>query len=247
MSDEILLSIVIPAYNEEKRIGRSLEKIFAYLSSKDFLWELIIVNDGSTDDTLSIISGYNEPRIILVNNKKNMGKGYSVKRGVEEAKGRFIVFSDADLSTPVGETDKLLEFLRKDYDFVIGSRYVPGSEIKVRQPWYRQLMGRFFNLFVRLVAIPGIKDTQCGFKGFKRECALIVFDLMEIRGYSFDVEALYIAYKLGFKIKEVPVVWYDSPSSRINPFIDPLKMFFEVIRIVWNHRNTRWYRTCHDD
>lgn len=237
MEKIIDLSIVIPAYNEGKRIGRSLEKIFSYLSGKNFLAEVIVVDDGSSDDTLSILSNFKDPRLTIITNKVNMGKGFSVKRGIEEAKGRFIIFSDADLSTPVEEADKFLLFLSNQCDLAIGSRYITGADVKLKQPWYRQLMARMFNFFVQLIAIPGIRDSQCGFKGFKKECASAVFNYVDTCGYSFDVEVIYVAYKMGFKIKEIPVTWYDSPSSRINPLTDPLKMFFDVLKIRWKHRN----------
>ena len=240
MNQKNLLTIIVPAYNEEKRIGASLKKILLYLDEKRFLSEVIVINDGSYDNTRSVVEAIKDKRLSIVDNEKNMGKGYSVKRGIKEASGDFIIFSDADLSTPIEEADKLLDYLQEDYDFVIGSRYVAGSHIKVKQPLHRQLMGRVFNLFVRLVAVPHIKDTQCGFKGFRRDCAGRVFDMVDTCGYSFDVEVIYVAYKLGMKMKEVPIVWIDSPSSRINPFIDPLKMFFEVLKIVWKYRNKKF-------
>ncbi|OQA13232.1 MAG: Undecaprenyl-phosphate mannosyltransferase [bacterium ADurb.Bin363] len=178
----------------------------------------------------------------LIENEVNRGKGYSVKRGIMESKGNYIIFSDADLSTPIEETDKILSALQGDYEIAIGSRHIQGSEIKIKQPWYRHLMGRIFNLFVRIIAVPNVIDTQCGFKGFRRDCALCIFNEIVTFGYSFDVEVLYLAYKFGFKIKEVPVIWLDSPTSRINPFIDPLKMFLDVLKIRLKHRNKNFAR-----
>jgi dolichyl-phosphate beta-glucosyltransferase len=240
MSDNIEVSIVIPAYNEEKRIGHSLEKILNYIRVKTFSREIIVVNDGSRDNTSSVLAGYKDkiPELLIIENEVNRGKGYSVKKGILQSRGKYIIFSDADLSTPIEEADKILSALKDNLDLALGSRHVPGAEIRIRQPLHRHLMGRFFNFFVRLVAIPNIKDTQCGFKGFRRDCAFWVFQKIDNSGWSFDVEAIYLAYKAGFTIKEVPVVWLDSPNSRISLFTDPLKMFIDVLKIPWKHRNT---------
>jgi len=244
MSDTIELSIVIPAYNEAKRIGGTLDKISLYLSGKPFSSEIIVVDDGSSDDTYSILEGYKNkiPRLSIIRNKPNRGKGYSVKEGILQAKGAYIIFSDADMSTPIEETDKFMSAFREGIALAIGSRHVAGAEIKVKQPLYRHLMGRFFNLFVRIIALPSIHDSQCGFKGFSRECAFCIFQNINTFGYSFDVEVIYLAYKFGFKLKEIPVIWIDTPGSRINPLTDPLKMFIDVIKIRWKHRNTNFLR-----
>jgi dolichyl-phosphate beta-glucosyltransferase len=244
MSGNTELSIVIPAYNEEKRIGSTLEKISLYLSGKSFSSEIIVVNDGSSDSTSSVLEGYKNkiPQLSIIHNNPNRGKGYSVKKGILQAKGRYIIFSDADMSTPVEEADRFMSAFHEGIDLAIGSRHVAGAEIKVKQPLYRHLMGRFFNLFVRIIALPSISDSQCGFKGFSRECAFCVFQKINTFGYSFDVEVIYLAHKFGFNLKEIPVVWMDSPSSRINPLTDPLNMFIDVIKIRWKHRNTNFSR-----
>jgi len=239
MNEKIILSLVIPAYNEEKRIGKSLEKIIEYLYSKDVTTEVLVINDGSKDNTSSISASYKEkyPLLNVLENEQNKGKGYSVKRGVLSAAGDFIIFTDADLSTPIEETDKVLSALQEGYDVAIGSRHVKGAKIEIKQPLHRHIMGRVFNFFVRIFTVPYISDSQCGFKGFKKEKAIEIFNRMDTYGWSFDVEILYLAHKLELKIKEVPITWRDSPASRINPLTDPLKMFTDVIKIRWKHRN----------
>jgi len=241
MNEKITLSIVIPAYNEEKRIGKSLEKVIGYLSSKDIKTEVLVINDGSKDNTSYIANSYKEkyPLLNIIENDQNRGKGYSVKRGVLSATGDFIIFTDADLSTPVEETEKILSALQNGYDVAIGSRHLKGSNIEIKQPFHRHIMGRVFNFFVRIFTVPYISDSQCGFKGFKREKAVEIFNLMDTYGWSFDVEILYLAHRLELKIEEVPITWRDSPASRINPITDPLKMFIDVIKIRWKHRNIR--------
>jgi dolichyl-phosphate beta-glucosyltransferase len=161
----------------------------------------------------------------------NRGKGFSVKNGFMHAKGKLLVFSDADLSTPIEEVSKLLNYYNEGYDVVIGSRGMKDSDIQIHQPWYRELMGRIFNFFVVLLAIHGFKDTQCGFKGFRREAALEICMRQRMEGFSFDVEMLYIAKKLGYRIKEVPIQWFDSPQTKVNTLKDSRKMFMDLLRV----------------
>jgi dolichyl-phosphate beta-glucosyltransferase len=229
---DVFLSIVIPAYNEEKKIGRTLSLIVDYLNKKIFDWEIIVIDDGSRDRTKDIIKRFmGDKRISLIGNEKNRGKGYSVKKGILRAQGGFILFSDADLSTPIDEMDKLFLCLRNGYDIAIGSRGLEESKIIIPQFWIRQTMGKIFNLIIRFFILPGIKDTQCGFKLFKGSIAKKVFSLLKIDGFAFDVEVLYIAEKLNLKIKEVPIKWYDSPESKVNPTIDSFKMLIDVCKI----------------
>lgn len=230
---ECFLSIVIPAYNEEKRILPTLDKICTYLSKQDFSYEVIVVDDGSADNTLHVVKNFacSDNHVVILANDLNNGKGYSVRKGMLSARGKYVFFTDADLSTPIEEIEKCLPYLTNGYDVVIGSRSIPGSNITVRQPWYREKMGKIFNFMVDLVLLKGITDTQCGFKGFKKEVVKTVFSMCSIDGFSFDVEALYLSRKLNFKIKEVPVRWENSALSKVNPVRHSLQMFNDLIRI----------------
>jgi len=195
------------------------------------------VDDGSNDATATVVrkAAEKHPSIVLHQNDRNRGKGYSVKQGVLSSRGRFVLMSDADLSTPIEEMRKLFKELEEGYDIAIGSRSVSGSEILKRQAWYRQLMGKTFNKIVRAVAVPGFRDTQCGFKLFKGDAARMVFAGQKIEGFAFDVEALYLANKMGLRIKEVPVVWVNSPDSRVSIFRDSLKMLQDILTIRFYH------------
>jgi dolichyl-phosphate beta-glucosyltransferase len=231
------LSIVIPAYNEALRIGRTLDMIGDYLKGCGYSSEIIVVDDGSHDDTEKVVRKMAEKHtaIVLLQNGMNKGKGYSVKRGVLFSRGRFVLMSDADLSTPIEEIGKLFKELEEGYDIAIGSRSVSGSQILKRQAWYRQLMGKIFNKFVQLVAVSGIRDTQCGFKLFKGDAARSVFARQRIEGFAFDVEALYLAKKMGIRIREVPVVWVNSRDSKVSIFRDSLQMLWDILKIRFYH------------
>jgi dolichyl-phosphate beta-glucosyltransferase len=222
------ISVVIPAYNEELRISKTIEKISLYLGGR-FDYEIIVVDDGSKDKTALVVEGLRSVR--LIRNRQNIGKGYSVRRGILEAKHRLILMSDADLSTPIEEIEKLLPFIEEGFDIAIGSRGLKESDIEVRQPWYREGMGKIFNLFVRSLVIGGIKDTQCGFKLMKGDAAKKIFERCRINGFGFDVEALFIARKMNLMIKEVPIRWINSPNSRVRLVGDPIRMFFDLLRI----------------
>lgn len=230
---ECFLSIVIPAYNEEKRLLPTLGKICAYLSNQGFPYEVIVVDDGSTDNTLQMVRNFAclDKHVVVLANKQNRGKGYSVKKGMLSAKGEYIFFTDADLSTPIEEIEKCLPYLNNGYDVVIGSRSIPGSDITIHQPWYREKMGKIFNFMVNMVLVKGIIDTQCGFKGFKNEVVKTVFNRCSIDGFSFDVEALYLSRKFNFKIKEIPIRWENSALSKVNPIRHSLQMFRDLFRI----------------
>lgn len=229
------LSIVIPVYNEEKRIERSLVKILDYCKSKLEKYEVIIIDDGSKDKTNQVISLYKSDNVKVFKNSKNMGKGYSVKRGILEAKYPLVLFSDSDLSTPLSELKKFIEYINKGYDIVIASRKLKGSFIKTKQPLYRQLMGKTFPFLVNLLVLNNIKDTQCGFKLFKTKAAKKIFELLTFDGWAFDVEVLFIATKSGYKIKELPVVWVDKPGSKVNPIKDAYCMFKDLFKIRYNN------------
>lgn len=234
--NEIFLSIIIPAYNEEKRLPATLERIHSYLQGKPFAYEIIVVDDGSRDNTVKIAASYREkiPGLRVLRNPQNMGKGYAVRNGMLEAKGKYVLFTDSDLSTPVEELDRFLPQFARGYDIVIGSRALRESVIKVSQPAYRVLMGKTFNLIVRTLFWTRIRDTQCGFKCFTREAAQAVFPRQAVWGFGFDVEVLFLARKMGYRICEFPVEWSDSPDTRVRALRDSLRMFLELLKIRWN-------------
>ena len=228
-------SIVIPAYNESARLGASLEKVLAYVHAQGWDAEVIVVNDGSGDDTAEIVRRFaaKDPILKLLDNPGNRGKGYSVRNGVLQAQGRLILFSDADLSSPIEEAPKLLNALEAGADIAIGSRWLHAETQTQRQPLHRQLFGRIFNLLLRVSLGLQFADTQCGFKAFKRAAALAIFPLQKIERWGFDPEILFLARKMGFKVQEVPVVWGHSGGARINPVVDGAKMFQEMLRVRW--------------
>jgi dolichyl-phosphate beta-glucosyltransferase len=228
-------SIVIPAYNESARIRTSLEKILAHIQSQGWNAEVLIVNDGSTDDTAQIVRSYatQNSALHLVENPGNRGKGYSVRNGMLHANGEVILFSDADLSSPIQEADKLFAAIRGGADVVMGSRWLRAELQTQRQPLYRQLFGRIFNLALRIILGLHYRDTQCGFKAFTRRAARQIFPLQHIERWGFDPEILYLARRFGFRIEEVPVRWAHREGTRINPLRDGLRMFVEILRIRW--------------
>ena len=238
------LSVIIPAYNEQSRIADSLYEIKDYLSEQPYRSEIIVVDDGSNDLTTEIVKfidiygkEINEhDEGTLMENHKNVGKGYSIARGMMRASGDIILFTDADLSTPISEVPKLLACFDEGYDVAIGSRNMQDSKVE-KKPWYRNLMSSLFNSAVRLISIRGINDTQCGFKAYRREVAHQVATLQRIYGFGFDVEHLYIAKKSGYKIKEVGVEWHHKEGSTVDPLPDAITMFLDLLRIRWLHRS----------
>ncbi len=239
---EIHLSVVIPAFNEENRIAGTLGGIIAFLKQQSWRAELIVVDDGSRDGTVAAaqkeLHAFRSHGLMQVlENGQNRGKGFSVRRGMLAASGRFVLFSDADLSTPIEEVSGFIAALESGYDVVIGSRALPDSRIKVRQNLLRESMGKTFNRFARLFAFSGIHDSQCGFKCFRREAAQKLFSLQKLDGFSFDAEILYLAQKLGCRILESPVAWTNSPKSRVRILRDPLEMFCDLMKIRWLHRH----------
>jgi len=228
------LSVIIPAHDEAERIGLTLERVLDYLRRQDYTYEVVVVDDVSHDATADIVARFQrgDVPLRLVQRTSNPGKGAAVQAGMLAAKGRRVVFSDADLSTPIEEIQKLLDAIeREGYDIAIGSRGLPQSDLRVRQPWYREAMGRCFNLMVRVVAIHGVRDTQCGFKLFRGEAAQDLFRRQTIMGFAFDVEILFLAVKRGLRIKEVPVTWINSPRSKVDPVRDSLRMARDMIGI----------------
>ncbi len=227
------ISVIIPAYNEAQRLPITLRRVREYFTAPANDFEIIVVDDGSTDATESeVIKAASEfPGIRLIKNETNRGKGFSVRRGILASTKDLILMTDADLSTPIEEIAKLLPFVQNDFDITIGSRAMAESDLAVRQPWYREGMGKIFNIFVRAMILGGIKDTQCGFKLMRGKAARKVFEKCRIDGFSFDVEALYIARILGYKIKEVPVRWLNSPASRVRIIKDSSRMFLDLLWI----------------
>jgi len=228
-------SIVIPAYNESARLGGTLEKVLGYLAEQRWDAEVIVVNDGSRDRTADIVRKFAEsnPALRLVENPGNRGKGYSVRNGMLNARGRILLFSDADLSSPIEEAPKLFSALAEGFDVAIGSRWLSPDLQVQRQSLHRQLFGRIFNLLLRLTLGLQFQDTQCGFKAFTRRAADAIFPMQRIERWGFDPEILFLARKRGFRVKEVPVVWGHSGGSRINPVLDGARMFSEMLRVRW--------------
>lgn len=231
-------SIVIPAFNEANRLGKSLESILAFMRKWGYTFEIIVVDDGSTDSTPALVEEKlkNHKELRLVRLPSNQGKGYAVKTGVREAKGKYILFSDADLSTPIEELPKLFQHIKEGYDIAIASRAYPGAKLEIHQPFPREFMGRVFNFILRTLLLPGIYDTQCGFKLFKGEVAKELFKRQTLKGFSFDFEILYIARKLGYKIKEVPVRWRHAPGSKVKILKNGVSSLIDIFRIKWRIR-----------
>jgi dolichyl-phosphate beta-glucosyltransferase len=232
---DVTYSIVIPAYNEGHRLAATLEKVLAYLKEQGWDSEVVVVNDGSQDNTADIVRSFAEkhPSLRLIENPGNRGKGYSVRNGMLNARGQILLFSDADLSSPIEEVPKLLKPLAEGADISIGSRWLQAELQTQRQPLHRQLFGRIFNVLLRITLGLQFADTQCGFKAFKRRAAQAVFPLQRIERWGFDPEVLFLARKFGFKVKEVPVAWGHSGGARINPVVDGSRMFMEMLRIRW--------------
>jgi len=228
-------TIVIPAYNESARLGATLERVLAYVHAQHWDAEVIVVNDGSSDNTADIVLSFaaKDPTLRLLENPGNRGKGYSVRNGMLHSAGRIVLFSDADLSSPIEEAPKLFAALDAGADIAIGSRWLRAETQTQRQPLHRQLFGRIFNLLLRAMLGLHFADTQCGFKAFKRPAVEAVFPLQKIERWGFDPEILFLARKLGFKVKEVPVAWGHVGDARINPVVDGAKMFQEMLRIRW--------------
>jgi dolichyl-phosphate beta-glucosyltransferase len=227
------ISIVIPAFNEEDRILPTLRMIDDYLRERVRGYEIIVVDDGSSDNTMKVVRSECErlKSIRLLSNETNRGKGFSVRRGVMGARHDVVLVSDADLSTPIEEVSKFLPWVEKGYDVVIGSRALRESDIIRRQPWHRQTMGKTFNLLVRIVVLGGFHDTQCGFKMFRTAAGKKIFENLKTEGFAFDVEALLRAKKTGYRVKEVPVRWINSPQSKVRVLRDSARMFLDLVRI----------------
>lgn len=227
------ISVIIPAFNEEKRIKKTLETILAYLERKKYSYEIIVVNDGSTDKTKEVILEFHNKKIRVVDNPRNCGKGYSVQQGFLAATKKWILFTDADLSTPIEELETSFRYT-DTAPVIIGSRNLPMSHIVVKQPLLRSTLGRIFPFFVRLLLLPDIKDSQCGFKLFRSDVAKKIAEKQRIHGFCFDVELLFLAKKYKFMIQEIPITWSNDERSKIKIISDSFQMFVDLLRIRWN-------------
>jgi len=226
-------SLIIPAYNEGARLGVTLDRVLSHLAVDEWDAEIIVVNDGSKDATADLVrarAGRNA-RLRLIENPGNRGKGYSVRNGMLNAAGEILLFSDADLSAPIEQAAKLFDAIASGFDVAVGSRWLEPDLQAHRQSLMRQLYGRSFNLMLRILLGLKFKDTQCGFKAFSRSAAHKLFRLQTIEGWGFDAELLYLAGRLGLKVKEVPVVWSDQAGTRIHPLRDGIRMLGEVLAI----------------
>jgi glycosyltransferase involved in cell wall biosynthesis len=229
-------SFIIPAYNEGARLGATLERVVGYIAAQGWNAEVVVVNDGSRDQTADLVRACAQahPELRLIENPGNRGKGYSVRNGMLNAKGEVLVFSDADLSAPIEEANKLIAALQSGADIAIGSRWLQPETQTHRQSLLRQFYGRLFNLALRVLLGLNFKDTQCGFKAFTRSAAGKVFPLQKIERWGFDPELLYLARRAGLKVQEVPVAWAHVEGTRLSPLRDGLRMFGEVLKIRWN-------------
>ena len=265
MTDSPFLTIVIPAYNEEKRMSSTLETVTAYLAKQEYTSEIVIVDDGSTDHTCSIVESFiarrqadqgpadtgspghpdvkdTFPQLRLIKNA-HRGKGYTVRTGMLNGKGKYVLFTDADLATPISEVGKMIGALEAGADIAIGTREGIGAS-RQNEPFLRHLMGRVFNLLVRVISGLQFQDTQCGFKGFRQDVARGLFgrvqlygaDAKQIKGGAvtgFDVEVLYLALQSGYRIDEIPVRWQYGAESKVNPVVDSVRMFKDVFTVRW--------------
>jgi dolichyl-phosphate beta-glucosyltransferase len=235
-TNDCAYSIIIPAYNESARIRATLDRVLAYAAGRGWNAEIIVVNDGSRDDSAEVVREYAavKSRLRMLENPGNRGKGYSVRNGMLHARGEVLLFTDADLSSPIEEAEKLFGAIAGGADVAIGSRWLRSDLQSQRQPLYRQLFGRIFNLMLRITLGLTFKDTQCGFKAFTRTAGQRIFPLQTIERWGFDPELLYLAKKFGFKIAEVPVAWAHREGTRISPLRDGIRMFGEMLKIRWN-------------
>ncbi|MEZ4658480.1 MAG: glycosyltransferase family 2 protein [Caldilineaceae bacterium] len=244
------LSVIIPAYNEEQRIGATLESVYSYLERQPYRWEMLIVIDGATDGTLEKVRSFGQERnnVRWIDRRENRGKGYTVRQGMLAATGAIRLFTDADNSTDIAHWDKMQPLFDQGYDVVICSRDskdVPGARQAVPQPFRKRLLGNLGNLFIQIVAVPGIWDTQCGFKAFTKEAAEKIFPLMQIDRWGFDVEALALARRFNYSIGIVAAYWIDDPRTNVRSFGDYVDSIRETLRVRWNLLTGVYARTAH--
>ncbi len=229
------LSVVIPAFNEAQRIAPSLETIFSYLADRGTSHEVLLADDGSTDGTAAVAEAFSERGLRVLRSPENRGKGDATRRGVLACRGRRVLLTDADLSTPITDL-ATLEARLGDAAVILGSRAVGDSRVLEHQPLYRELMGKTFNKLIRLAGVRGINDTQCGFKLLDGDAARRIFAELMTPGFAYDVELVWLARRMGFGVVEVGVTWVNSPDSRVRALTDPPRMLLEIARFRWRHR-----------
>ena len=233
MQDKIFLSVVIPAYNEAGRIASTLQQVEDYLTSQDYTWEVLVVNDGSTDDTAALVDEYiQQHKSFTLLRVPHGGKGWAVRHGMLQARGEYRFMADADLAMPIEQLSLFLPPNSPDCDIAIASREAPGAR-RIGEPPLRHLMGRVYNLLIRLFLVPGLRDTQCGFKCYKGDVAQELFSLQRLPGWGFDMEVLFLARKRKLTICEVPIEWHYRSQSKVKPLRDSLAMAWEVLRVRW--------------
>lgn len=229
------LSIVVPAFNEAMRLGPTLDRVLGYLADFPGGAEVLVVDDGSADGTAAVAARYAERGVRLVRLPANRGKGAALRAGVLASRGDEVLLCDADLSTPIEDYSRLRGVLERS-PIVVGSRAVEGSRITRHQPWYRELMGKTFNLLVRTMIVSGLRDTQCGFKLLRGEVARQLFAELSVDRFAYDVELIWLARRRGLAVAEVGVTWHDSPASRVHPLRDSWSMLRDLVRMRWRHR-----------
>ena len=235
-TQQAYLSVIIPAFNEERRIGKSLDHILTFLRSQPYPSEVIIVDDGSQDRTVEIVNQYNsDPAVRIDRQPRNLGKGEAIKRGMLLGTGSYLFFSDADLSVPIETLPTFLSSLEKGSDVAVGSRRRAGAVIEVRQPLYRELMGKVFTQLSNWILSLQVSDFTCGFKGFRREAARELFSRQRLRDWSFDAEILYLAKLQGYHVGEIPVVWRDDRATKVRLGRDVISSFLGLLQIRLNH------------
>lgn len=234
---QLFLSVVIPTFNEEARIADSLSRVIEYLQGQDYSWEVVVADDGSTDRTVGLVGQaiVDHPNVRILQ-LQHRGKGWAVKNGMLAAEGEFRLLCDADLSVPIQQIERLLPPTGPMADIVLGSREADGA-VRIGEPTGRHIMGRIFNRLVSSLAVPGLADTQCGFKIFRAEAVWDLFPRLTLDGFAFDVELIHLAGKRGLTYSEVGVDWYYRPQSKVRPLRDALAMTLDLFKIRWRHRN----------
>lgn len=236
---EVELSVVVPSYNEEKRLESGLRQALAYLARRGEAYELLVVDDGSRDATAELAAAFADQGVRVLRHERNQGKGAAVRTGVLASRGRKVLLSDADFSTPIEELEKLEPFLRDGTPLVIGSRGLADSQVRQRQPFYREMMGKTFNRLVQLLGVRGVRDTQCGFKLIEGAVARNLCSELTIDGFAYDVELIWLARRRGYRVAEVGVVWVNSPDSRVDPVRSSAAMLRDVVLMRFRHRGPR--------
>jgi len=231
------LSVVVPAYNEEGRLEPGLRRAVEYLRGRGLSFELLVVDDGSRDGTSAVAAAFAAEGVRVIRHESNRGKGAAVRTGVVASRGARVLISDADFSTPIEEVEKLEARLGDGTPLVIGSRGMDSSQVRQHQPFYREMMGRTFNLIIRLIGVRGIRDTQCGFKLVAGDAGRSLFSALTLDGFAWDVEMIWLARRRGYGIAEVGVVWVNSPDSRVDPIRSSLSMLRDVVLMRFRHRS----------